>query len=178
MTIEVFADVLCPFTHLGLLRLVEHRSALGRDDVRLHVRAWPLEVVNGVPLDAEFVAEEIDEIRRQVAPEAFAGFDVGAFPATSLPALAVANAANRQSVEVGEAVSLELRRLLFEEGVDISDPHVLDDVASRHDLDVGPADAEAVLADHREGVERGRGRFALLLHPWGFVLLSGARGRT
>src|SRR6478735_6336015 len=40
--IEVFADVRCPFAHVGLRRLVERRRALGRDDVRLVVRAWPM----------------------------------------------------------------------------------------------------------------------------------------
>lgn len=153
--IEVFADVLCPFTHVGLLRFVERRRAAGRDDVGLWVRAWPLEVVNGTPLDARFIAEEVDEIRSQVAPDAFAGFREGSFPGSSLPALAVANAAYRRSGEVGEAVSLELRRLVFEEGADIGDPAVLDRVAHRHGLDVGPDDQEAVLADHREGQQRG-----------------------
>jgi predicted DsbA family dithiol-disulfide isomerase len=153
--VEVFADVLCPFTHVGLLRFVERRASLGRDDVRLLVRAWPLEVVNGTPLDAAFIAEEIQEIREQLDLDAFEGFRPGAFPGSSLPALAVANAAYRRSSEVGEAVSLELRRLVFEEGVDIGEPAVLDLVAARHGLDVGPADHEAVLADHAEGARRG-----------------------
>ena len=55
--IEVFADVACPFTHIGLRRLVEQRAALGRDDVTLLVRAWPLELVNGKPLDPAFIYE-------------------------------------------------------------------------------------------------------------------------
>ena len=33
-SIEVFADVLCPFTHVGLRRLVARRTELGRDDPR------------------------------------------------------------------------------------------------------------------------------------------------
>ena len=48
--IEVFADVSCPFTHVGLRRLVEHRRQLERDDLRIVVKAWPLELVNGSPL--------------------------------------------------------------------------------------------------------------------------------
>ncbi|MCC6183750.1 MAG: disulfide bond formation protein DsbA, partial [Microthrixaceae bacterium] len=60
-TIEVFADVTCPFTHVGLRRMVAARQAQGRDDVVLRVRSWPLEVVNGAPLDAAFVAEEVDD---------------------------------------------------------------------------------------------------------------------
>ena len=57
--IEVFADVACPFAHVGLRRFAERRDELGRTDVALRVRSWPLEVVNGHPLDARLVAEEI-----------------------------------------------------------------------------------------------------------------------
>ena len=62
-TIEVFADISCPFTHVGLRRLVEERARLGRDDVVLHVRAWPLELVNGAPITGDFVGTEIDALR-------------------------------------------------------------------------------------------------------------------
>ena len=48
--IEVYADVWCPFAHVGLHYVVERRSALGRGDVLLDIRAWPLELVNGAPL--------------------------------------------------------------------------------------------------------------------------------
>src|SRR3954464_13451066 len=47
--IEVFADVACPFTHVGLCRLVARRRESNSDAV-LWVRAWPLELVNGEPL--------------------------------------------------------------------------------------------------------------------------------
>ena len=153
--VEVFADVLCPFTHVGLQRFVARRAEEGRTDVQLWVRAWPLEVVNGSPLDADFIAEEIDEIREQVAAESFQGFRADAFPGSSLPALALTHAAYRQSSEAGEAVALELRRLLFEEGVDVGEAAVLDGVADRHGLTVDDDDRAGVLADHAEGVERG-----------------------
>src|SRR5947209_6984790 len=91
--IEVFADVACPFTHVGLRRFVSQREASGRRDLVLRVRAWPLELVNGVPLDAAFIAEEVGDLRAQVAPALFAGFDERRFPHSSLPALALAAAA-------------------------------------------------------------------------------------
>lgn len=153
--IEVFADVLCPFTHVGLQRFVEHRKAIGRPDVGLWVRSWPLEVVNARPLDAGFIAEEIDEIRAQVAPDLFGGFEPAAFPSSSLPALALARAGYRRSPAVGEAVSLELRSLVFEAGEDVGDPVVLDRVAAEHGLSPDADDARGVLADHEEGVRRG-----------------------
>jgi predicted DsbA family dithiol-disulfide isomerase len=154
--IEVFADVCCPFTHVGLRRFVEQRSNRARPDMVLRVRAWPLELVNGKPLDPAFIAEEVDELRAQVAADLFVGFDQSAFPATSLPAMALAAAAYERDDATGEAVSLGLRRALFDEGRDIADPAVLADVAEAAGLrlptDLGDA---SVRADWAEGVERG-----------------------
>ena len=77
--VEVFADVRCPFAHVGLLRFVERRRELGADDISLVVRAWPLELVNGTPLDAAMVSQKIRALREQVAPTLFRGFDEDAF---------------------------------------------------------------------------------------------------
>jgi predicted DsbA family dithiol-disulfide isomerase len=153
-TIEVFADVACPFTHLGLRRFVEERATRARPDVKLWVRAWPLEVVNRAPLDAHFIAEEVDDIRRQVAPKLFVGFAEESFPSTSLPALALAAAAYGRSPALGEEVSLTLRDLLFERGEDIADEGLLARLAAERDLPREP-DTAPVLADHVEGVRRG-----------------------
>ena len=71
--VEVFAEVACPFTHVGLRRFVAERAAGGAARP-LVVRAWPLEWVNGHPLDAHHVRAEIDALRETVAPELFAGF--------------------------------------------------------------------------------------------------------
>src|SRR5205823_264116 len=90
--IEVFADVMCPFTHVGLRRLVSARDAADAT-VRLRVRAWPLELINGEPLRVTLVAREIDELRAQVAPDLFTGFDAHTFPATSIPAFGLVAAA-------------------------------------------------------------------------------------
>ena len=155
-TIEVFAEIGCPFTHVGLRRFVERRSATGRDDVVLHVRCWPLELVNGQPLDPEFVAEEIAEIQTQVAPDLFAGFDTETFPTTSFPAFAVVAAAYERNVWTGEAVSLELRDRFFEQGEDITDPDVLEDVAAVHGLGrVDLDDRSSATSDYQMGLERG-----------------------
>jgi predicted DsbA family dithiol-disulfide isomerase len=154
--IEVYADVWCPFAYVGLQYVVERRSALGREDVLLDIRAWPLELVNGAPLDADATASHVRELRSQVAPQLFRGFDLSHFPRTSLPALAYAHAAYRQDPKKGEAMSLALREALFEEGLDISQPDVLSDLAQS--FDVGPsgaADAEGVRRDWADGVRRG-----------------------
>jgi predicted DsbA family dithiol-disulfide isomerase len=153
--IEVFADVACPFTHAGLRRFVERRQALGRDDVALRVRAWPLEIVNGHPLDAHLIAEEIDDLRAQVAEKLFAGFDETSFPATSLPALSLAAAAYDVDLGTGARMSLALRDELFEHGADIADHDVLARLADAHGVSVDLIDTGQVLADHAEGAARG-----------------------
>lgn len=154
--IEVFADVACPFTHVGLRRFVERRAALGRDDVVLRIRAWPLELVNGAPLDRRLVADEVDALRRTVAPELFAGFSAETFPTSSLAALDLAHAAYRGGDAVGEVVGLALRTALFEEGRDVSSPDVLAEVASAHGVPVDPVvDRDGVLADWEAGRARG-----------------------
>lgn len=154
--IEVFADVRCPFTHVGLRRLVERRVALGREDVRLRVRAWPLELVNDAPLEADLIAEEVDEIREQVAADLFAGFDVKAFPTSSLPSLALAAKAYTASIEAGERVSLALRDALFEQGRDVGADDVLGEIADAGGVGMpGEADHRRVLEDWAEGRERG-----------------------
>ena len=153
--VEVYADVACPFTHVGLRRFVERRAELGRGDVTLWVRAWPLEIVNSEPLDPHFIAEEVDDIREQVAPTLFAGFVEGSFPASSLPALTLAAAAYGQDLATGERVSLALRDLLFERGVDIADAEVLGRLAADHEVAVDLTDTRRVLDDHAEGVARG-----------------------
>jgi len=152
--IEVFADVACPFTHVGLKLLVARRVELAREDVVFRVRAWPLELVNGEPLDPAFVAEEIEELGHQLELPLFAGFDEEAFPATSIPAMALADRAYRISESVGEAMSLGLRDALFERGEDVADEAVLARIATELDvpldLDPGP-----VYEDHAAGLRRG-----------------------
>jgi 2-hydroxychromene-2-carboxylate isomerase len=154
--VEVFADVSCPFTHVGLQRLVEQRRQLRRDDVVLRVRAWPLELVNGAPLAGSFVGEEVDVLREVVAPDLFKGFDPMRFPGTTVPALALAASAYRRGDRFGEGVSLALRTALFEEGRDIGDPAELAAIAGSFGVEPPTPDAERrVHDDWHEGERRG-----------------------
>ena len=163
-TVEVFADIVCPFTHVGLRRLTEARNARGAETL-LRVRAWPLEWVNGRPVDPALAAEEIEALRTQVAPGMFAGFDTSLFPRTSIPAFGLAAAGYALDDETGEAVSLAVRDALFEEGLDITDLEVLRAVG--RPFGVEPLDLEtamrAVRTDWERGQARRRARFAALL---------------
>lgn len=153
MQIEVFADVWCPFAHVGLRRFAERRAEAGAD-VGVLVRAWPLERVNGEPMDPALIAEEVAQIQATVAPELFAGFDPERFPTTTIPALQLTCLAYARSPQAGEAVALELRDRLFERGEDVSDPAVLAAVAAAHGVDLDGAD-DLAGQDWEDGKRRG-----------------------
>jgi predicted DsbA family dithiol-disulfide isomerase len=153
--VEVFADIVCPFTHVGLRRLSKARA--GRDDLPgVRVRAWPLEWVNGAPLGADLAVREIDALRAQVAPDLFGGFDVTTFPRTSIPAFGLAASAYAIDDLTGEVVSLALRDALFERGADISDEEVLRAIGQPFGVaPLGPAATESAV---REDWELGKAR--------------------
>ena len=154
--IDVFADIWCPFAHFGIQTVVRRRNELGRGDVVVRVKAWPLELVNGSPLDPKTTAEHVETLRAQVAADLFTHFDPDRFPTTSLPALALAAAAYRRDDATGEAVSLALRDALFEQGRDVSDPDVLAGVAEAHGLGLPtPDDDEKVRSEWHDGELRG-----------------------
>ena len=157
-TVEVFADVLCPFTHVGLHTLLDRRGERGLDEPRLRIRAWPLELINGRPLDPHHIEAEIIALRESVRPDLFEGFSVETFPATSMTAFALSAAADRTGDPVVvETVGMALRDAVFEQGLDIGRPEVVAQIAARFGLEPlgGEATAEAVRADWDEG--RGRG---------------------
>lgn len=154
--LEVYADVTCPFTHVGLHRISEERDRRGRPDLHLRVRAWPLELVNGVPMDAHAVAGKAAALRASVAPDLFGGVREETFPVTTLPALAFTEAAYRAGPELGERAALVVRDLVFEEGRDVGDPTVLAAAATALGVpEVTDADRDAVLADHETGKAKG-----------------------
>ena len=152
--IEVFADITCPFTHAGLRRLIDHRSALG-SDVRFHFKAWPLEWVNGEPLAPDFVAAEIGAIRQQVAPDLFQGFDPSRFPSTTIAAHALSSLAYSRAPDLGEAVGLALRDAVFERGRDVGDAAVLNEVAAEFGLEAASLDLGVLRSEYEEGIARG-----------------------
>lgn len=156
LVVEVFAEIVCPFAHVGLRRFVARRTELARSSPRLRVRAWPLELVNERPFDPESVARNVTELRRQVTPDLFEHFTPSAVPTSSLPAFALAADAASVSAELAESMALAIRTALFEDGRDIGDPDVLADLARAHGLRGPAASAEtAYELDYAEGRRRG-----------------------
>lgn len=168
--IEVFADIVCPFAHVGLRRLSEERHLRGRA-LSLRFRAWPLEWINGTPLGPELLTREIDALRASVAPKLFAGFDPTLFPMTSIPAFGLVAAAYALDYPTGAAVGLAIRDALFEHGRDVSDDDVLVSIGRRFDVEtLDPKAAEfAVRTDWERGKARsvqGSPHFFVGDHGW------------
>lgn len=154
--IEVFADIWCPFAYVGLVQLQAVRDELA-PSLPIVVRAWPLELVNGVPLDPRTVAEEVADLRAQVVPELFAGLDPDHFPATTIPALGLVAAAAQQGLSLGESLGMTLRRWIFEEGRDVSDPRVLAEAGRAASIQVPPAEWSRAAVDTEHALGRARG---------------------
>jgi 2-hydroxychromene-2-carboxylate isomerase len=122
----------------------------------LRVRAWPLEWINGAPVDPALAGIEIAALREQVAPDLFARFDPKTFPRTSLPAFGLVAAAYAVNDVTGEAVSLAVRDALFEHGDDISDVRVLQKIGDP--FGVEPFERTVTEAAVRSDWERGKAR--------------------
>jgi predicted DsbA family dithiol-disulfide isomerase len=156
-TVEVFADILCPFTHVGLHTLIDRRTERGLTEPRLRIRAWPLELINGKPLDPHHVGSEISALCGSVRPDLFAGFSEENFPRTSMAAFALTAAADRTGdAGLDEQVGMALRDAMFEQGLDIGRPEVVAPIAARFGLE--PLDPEATLAAVRADWEEGKAR--------------------
>lgn len=155
--IEVFADITCPFAHLSLRQFVARRAEEGADHVQLRVRSWPLELANGEALTADKVASEAEDIRAQVAPDLFGGFEPGAFPASTLVILGVCSAAYAKGLSTGEAFNLAVRDELFEHGRPIGDRGTLDRLALAHGFEAPDDEAARRIArtEFAEGKKRG-----------------------
>ncbi|MFM8529074.1 MAG: DsbA family protein [Ilumatobacteraceae bacterium] len=158
--IEVFADIWCPFAHVGLRTVVAERASRGRNDMPLIVRAWPLELVNNAPMNPAKTTDHVHHLREQLVPDLFANFDPQNFPHSTLPALALVWRAYRVSNNLGEIASLAVRDELFEHGRNIADPSVLSDLGARlgiPDVDRSGtgSDQRGVLDDWEEGKRRG-----------------------
>lgn len=153
-TVEVFADITCPFAHVGLKRVAAHLAAVD-PAASLIVRAWPLEWVNGEPLAVESVVAKARALSDQLGVDDFGGLDPRSWPATTLPALELVALAYERDPQTGRAVSLELRAALFEQGRNIADEEVLAMMAGRHGLRPHTGIGATVQADYDDGRARG-----------------------
>lgn len=154
-TVEVYADITCPFAHVGLKRVMQHVSEMA-EPVEVIVRAWPLEWVNDAPLAVDAVLAKAAALTDQLGVDDFSGLRSDAWPASTIPALNLTASGYERDSATGLAVSLDLRAALFERGEDVGDPEVLAQIAATHGLSAPRAAAsEAVQADYDSGLARG-----------------------
>ena len=154
-TVEVYADITCPFTHVGLKRVVEHVNAMS-EPAEVIVRAWPLEWVNGAPLAVDAVLVKAASLTEQLGVDDFSELRADAWPTSTIPALNLAASAYARNAATGLAVSLDLRTALFERGENVGDADVLARIAAAHDLPAPRIDTNAaVRADYDGGLARG-----------------------
>lgn len=154
-TIEVYADITCPFTHVGLKRVVQHVSEMS-EPAEVIVRAWPLEWVNHRPLAVDAVLVKAAALADQLGVDDFSGLSADAWPNSTIAALNLVACAYERDAATGLALSLEVRAALFERSQDVGDPDVLAHIAATHHLPA-PTDAtsDAVQADYDGGLARG-----------------------
>ncbi len=152
--IEVFADIWCPFAYVGL-RVVRTRRDLSSPTTAIRVRAWPLELVNGAPMDVEKTTHHVQDLREQLGLALFRGYDPDNFPTTTLSGLAFVAAAERVSEGGGEAASFRIRESLWEQGRDVGDDAVVAGLADEFGVTITDADRQAVLDDWHDGQRRG-----------------------
>ena len=153
--LEIYADLWCPFAHLGLRAAARLRDELNPGDP-LVIRAWPLELVNGIALDATKTKTNVDALQASVAPELFLGFKARVMPNSTLQALALVESANDLDPVLGERIGLGLRNLLFEHGIKIDNPELLEGIAQQNGLRESVInDTDRVIQRWSEGVARG-----------------------
>ena len=163
--IEVFAEIVCPFTHVGLRRLLDAADDARRRPPRARPRV-AARADQQLAQNPDVLAREIEALRVDIAPDLFKGFDPARLPRTSLPAFGLAAVAyERRGDAVGEAVSLALRDAVFEDGLDVGDPDVIITLAERFGLEAPSARYTdvSVRADWHRGVERRRPGITALL---------------
>ena len=154
--IEIFADVWCPFAYVGIRRVFQYRDEIGRNDVPIIVRSWPLELVNDAPMAQAKALGNCDALRRQVATDQFANTELSSFPSTTLDALTLIAQAYEQDVSAGEKASIVIREAIFERGDDVADYSVLQGLAAKLGVSyVRDADHTLVRRDWEEGKTRG-----------------------
>lgn len=145
VTIDVVADVVCPWCFVGRKRLEEALAMA--PEIQAHVRWRPYQLDATIPkggisrkeyMERKFgpdrasgMHERLEAVGREVGIP-FAFDKIQRSPNT-LDAHRLLHWA--QTVGTQDAVDEELFRLYFVEGQDIGDPDVLADVAARHGLD-------------------------------------------
>lgn len=157
LTIAVWSDLSCPWSHVVVWRLHDARRRLGLDGhLAFDHHAFPLELFNNEPTprpQREAEGRTAAELAPRAGWQAWSAPD-HAWPVTMLPPMEAVQAAKMQSLAASEELDRGLRRAFWGESRCISLRHVILEVANEcESLDV------ATLA---EALDDGRARRALI----------------
>jgi predicted DsbA family dithiol-disulfide isomerase len=149
-----------PWSYIAAVRLNAVMPAY-RDQVRLRIRPFPLEIVGGGPPNRLELEQEWWLAATQEPLADFAAFRSDDWPATTLPAFRAVAAARTQGADVA-AFDLRVRRAFFAEGRNIGRDEVMREIAREAGLDMtaferdfaNPETSAAVVAEAREGYDR------------------------
>lgn len=168
LQITVYQDVLCSWCYLADLRLDVLRQELG-EAVRWNVRPYPLRVHDVLPTEREKrgLVEEVQRAQREsdaTAPLLSTDLWLGGDPPrSSVPALAALEAARLQGPQARAFLARAMQRAALEQGVNVSRPDVVFELASRVGLAMNEFSAafrseetrRLILDEHRDAAIRG-----------------------
>ncbi len=177
LSLAMYADLACPYAYVSAYRLRKLRAE-DRAPVVIEHKSLALEYINKEPTPKPVLDLELPVLVQEEPGIPYQPWQrpESEWPVTMWPAFEAVKCAERQSLELADALDWAIRTALFAESRCISMRHVLFDLAEQvgvemgrfaHDFDRGVAKYQ-VLAEAQEGWEH--------LHVAGsptFVLSSG-----
>lgn len=149
-TIQVWSDLLCPFTHVALLRLRRARTRLGLDGVVvLEHRTFPLELFDGPHPRRGTDTEAVGVGRLEPGEFRVWGGPEDQYPHSVLLAAEAVHAAAQQGPHAAEELDLALRRAFWASSRSIGHRQGVLDVAA--ELPDGVLDVTALAAALDDG---------------------------
>jgi predicted DsbA family dithiol-disulfide isomerase len=181
----LYFDVFCAWSYLAEARLAPLREEL-RDVVRFRTRPFPLRLKETPPTAREREVLVKGIRRASLEPEgarlSTALWTDGDPPRSSIPALAALEAARMQGTGARARLRRAMQRAALEQGVNVSRPDVVLELAARLGLEMNrfsaaffsPETRRLILEEHRFASQRGvRGAPTLVLG--GKWMMSGLR---
>jgi predicted DsbA family dithiol-disulfide isomerase len=164
--VVVYQDVLCAWCFVAEQRLHVVQRELG-DQLRWRSRPFPLRIHEALPSAKELAGwvKDVGEARKE--PEGIALSDdlwtSGDPPRSSIPALAALEAARLQGASARNSLARALQRAALEQGVNVTRPDVVYELASAVGLEMNrfsavfqsPETRRLILEEHRMARERG-----------------------
>lgn len=166
MQIVVYQDVLCAWCFIAEQRLHLVQRELG-DQLRWKTRPFPLRVHEAVPSTRELAGWVKDMAAAREEPEgrllSEELWTAGDPPRSSVPALAALEAARLQGASARNALARALQRAALEQGVNVTRPDVVFELAAATGLEMNrfsaafqsPETRRLILEEHRMAKERG-----------------------